>query len=172
MVRFEKRQCKFSNFLLSFCNFLLFLKLHYSRSPFPIDFIICLPTSINTFLQKVCLRLWQWLCWTSRSIWRRLPHHQYWILQPINTVYIPTYWRIVPFLSTKACSFKYARVFYSTAFWSFGCYYEWTCVFLQYQINRIIQYVAFCDCLLSLSMLSQFTHVAACSSSLLIFTAQ
>lgn len=116
MVSFEKRQCKFSNFLLSFCNFLLFLKLHYSRSPFPIDFIICLPTSINTFLQKVCLRLWQWLCWTSRSIWRRLPHHQYWILQPINTVYIPTYWRIVPFLSTKACSFKYARLFFSTAF--------------------------------------------------------
>lgn len=137
MVSFEKRQCKFSNFLLSFCNFLLFLKLHYSRSsPFPIDFTICLPTSINTFLQEVCLRLWQWLCWTSRSIWRRLPHHQYWILQPINTVYTPTYWGIVPFLSTKACSFKYARLFYSKAFWSFGCYYECTCVFMQYQINN------------------------------------
>ena len=77
-------------------------------SPFPIDFRICLPTSINTFLQKVCLRLWQWLCWTSRSIWRRLPHHQYWILQPINTVYMPTYWGILQFLSTKVCSFKYA----------------------------------------------------------------
>ena len=45
----------------------------------------------------------------------------------------------------------------------------WFCLFWTFRKNRIIQYVIFCICLLSLSiMFSKFMHVVACISSLFI----
>lgn len=53
-------------------------------------------------------------------------------------------------------------------FWHPAIYllYLWIYLFWTFNINEVIQYVAFCDCLISLSIIfSRFIHIVVCSNT-------